>query len=427
MSGTTVTRAGGPVNRGGTTLTTGMIGHVLPLRQTMLTPGETMKVRVSGSVKMEMLRERDALRIHAHMGHFMTPVRWLWPDWTEMLKEGPESQKSPTVVNVRPGQFGLGGVTKTEIPDYYIKNISRIYNEWFKWPEDPDVGPNGPWKATNLDHSWTRCRDQAFPLDPADREVDTTGNVFDVAYLAQQQARFQSAVRRDVFSFNRYQEILDDIWGADGSREVDQVPVMVHDSQIGVNPRSMPATDASGLGQWASMYDFGVDDSFTITAPEHVLLCSVLTVRFAPIAEERHPLANARMSWAELVGDPYIMGSMPPVPVEVRDVLDSVSTEVLGYLPAGWQWRSENNIIGRYIDERDSFPYMKEPGNAAEARDATLRHSAFRSQLLEDYVADLYFNMKSTSLVNTEMQSYTAGMEGAGASKQPYTKVRKVN
>jgi hypothetical protein len=425
MSGVQVTTAGGPVNRGGTVLTTGQIGYLNFLRQTMLQPGETMRVRVNGQVKMEMLRERDALRIHAHIAHFMTPVRWLWPQWTDMIKEGPDTALTPPTIQAIPGRYGLGGNTGVEIQEYWSLNRDRIYNEWYKWPEHADIS-GGPFRAVNLEHSWTRCRDQAEPQNDSDKYVNAPADQFNIQDLAQVQARYQSAIRRDVFSFNRYQELLQDLWGQEGSREVDQVPVLLQSSQVGVNPRSLPASDAAGLGQWGSIYDFGVDDSFTVTAPEHVLLCTILVVRFAPIAEERNPLANPRLSWAELVGDNRLLAATPPQPVEIRDLLDGISTEQLGYLPAGWQWRSENNIIGEDIDVRDSFPYMKNPTNAAEARQANQRVNAFRSQQLGDYVADLYFNCKSTSMVPSELQSYTVGMEGSGASKQPYTKVRKV-
>ena len=373
---------------------------------------------------MEMLRERDALRIHAHLAHFMTPVRWLWSQWPDYVKEGPTTQLTPPTGTHIPGDLGLGGNIPTTIQEYWVDSLLRIYNEWYKWPEDADAVSGETLKAVNLEHSWTRCRDKFEPEDDSNKKVDSATD-FSIAQLAEVQARYQGAMRREVLSFNRYQEVLQDIWNSDGSREVDQVPVMVAQSEVGVNPRSMPAQDAAGLGQWASIYNFGVNDQFTLTAPEHVILTSMLTVRFAPIAEERHPLANPRLSWAETVGDPYMLSAMQPQLVEIRDCLDSESNEGLGYLPAGWQWRCQNNDIGVLIDARDSFPYMKNPTNAQEARDATLRTSAFRSQALQDYVADLYFNYQSTSLIPPEMSSYTIGME-RGGSKKPYSNVRKV-
>jgi hypothetical protein len=426
MSGVSVTK-GGEIARGGTNLQTGRIGYINPLRQFMMQPGETIRARVNGSVKMEMLRERDALRLHAHLAHFMTPVRWIEPQWVNMIKEGPDTSIRPTAVQQIPGRWGLGGNIPTQIYEYWPRTVARIYNEWYKWPEDPDKGYSEQLIATNLDHSWTRCRTSAEPANDADKIVGAPADQFSIQDLAEVQARYQSAMRREVFSFQRYQELLQDMWGADGSREVDQVPVMLQQSHVGVNPRSLPATDAAGLGQWGSIYDFNVDDSFTVTAPEHVIVSSILTVRFAPISEERNPLHSTRLSWEELVGDNRLLAAQPPRQVEIRDMLDDESAEALGFLPAGWQWRAENNIIGDKIDVRDSFPYMKHPTNASEARDSSLRTSAFRSQSLEDYVVDLYFNLKSSSMVPTEMQSYTIGMEGSSGSKQPYQKIRRVS
>jgi hypothetical protein len=417
-------RRGNSVNRGGTSLLTGKIGHVTPVRQTMLMPGETINARISGQVKMEMLRERDALRLNAHIAHFMTPVRWLWPEWTDYIKEGPDTSLTPPTINFTPIALGLSGNLPMDLEQYWHDAIYRIYNEWYKWPEDPDV-TTGERVGVNLEHMWTRCRDQGEPSSDADKMVSAPADQFNIQDLAEIQARYQTAVNREVLSFNRYQELLQDTWGVDGSREVDQVPVMISSSQVGVDPRSLPAQDAAGLGQWGSIYDFRVDDSFTITAPEHCILTTNLIVRFAPITEERHPLANPRNSWAVRVGDPYLMGAMPPQIVEIRDCLDSDSNESLGYLPSGWQWRSENNMIADKIDVRDSFPYMKMPTNAAEARKADMRVNAFRSQALEDYVIDLYCNYKSTSMVPAEISSYTVGMDQS-SNKTPYTKTRKV-
>lgn len=418
-------RRGNSVNRGGTTLITGAIGDHLCLRQTMMMPGETIRGRVSGQVKMEMLRERDALRINAHMAHFMTPVRWLWESWPDYIKEGPQTSLTPPTTNLVPNYIGLGGTIPQDVEDYWLQAVLRIYNEWYKWPEAPDQTNVFPRQCVNLEHSWTRCRDKFEPDDDADKVVPTTGSSFTVADLSEVQARYQTAMNRDVLSFGRYQELLQDTWNTDGSREVDKVPIMISSSNMGVDPRSLPANDAAGLGQWASIYDFGLDDSFTVTAPEHCILSTIMVVRFAPIAEERNPLANPRNSWAVRVGDPYMLAALQPQQVEIRDVLDNDSQTALGYLPSGWQWRAENNIIGEKIDVRDSFPYMKKPTTAQEARDSRLRMSAFRSQSLQDYVVDSYFNYKSTSLINSESSSYSIGMDQS-SNKTPYTNVRKV-
>jgi hypothetical protein len=417
-------------NRGGQILRTGQIGTMECIRQQMMLPGETLKVSLQGSVKMEMLRERDALRINAHLAVFLTPIRWLWSGWPQYIKDGPTGATSPPMGNLKPFWNGLGGSTVLRtMPQFWEDARFRIYNEWYKWPEDPDSTNFTP--TVNLEHSWTRCRDQAEPDDAADREV--TGSVsgatatLSIQDIAEQQAAFRSAVQREVLSYERYMEVLKEAWGADGSREVDQVPIKVHEVNAGIRPRSMPATNHSGLGQWGSMYDFSVDDGFTVTAPEHCILSYMLVVRLAPITDEVHPLANDRLSWQEMVGDPSILAATRPQQVEIRDVMNSSSSTSLGYLPAGWQWRSQNNFIDERIVERESFPIMKVPTTAAEARNAEMHENAFRSQALKDFLVDIYAGEYSSSAIPNALSSFYVGMGDAGkGNKNPYPKQGKV-
>lgn len=417
------------MNRGGTILTTGKIGYAKPVRQQIMMPNETLKCNVSGKVKMAALRERDALRINAHLAVFMTPIRWLEPNWTDYVREGPNTSKTISFVTANASHLGLGGNNVRSLQKYWQDAPLRVYNEWYKWPEfadksSSDIAEEGL-PAVNLEHSWTRCKETGEPDDLADKQVD--GTTLTVQELAEVQARYRAAIQREVLSYERYQEILRELYGADGSREVDQVPIKVFEDDIGVNPRSYPATDSAGLGQWASLYDFGLNANFTVSAPEHCILTYMLTVRFAPISEEVHPMANNRLSWFEQVGDPSMIASMPPQPVELRDCFAINLSTPMGYLPAGWQWRTGNNIIGRNIDQRDSFPYMQIPQTAEAAKDATARHNAFSSQSLGDFVVDGYALENSYAPVPNAEQSFYVGMKGGGkGSKAPYPKTGKV-
>lgn len=416
------------IDRGGQILRTGTVGWVECIRQQKMLPGETIKSSLKGQVRMEMLRERDALRINAHIAVFMTPIRWLWDGWPQYIKDGPTGTTAPPMINHRPQIIGLGGDVERPIQQYWRDAFHRVYNEWYKWPEDPDTYV---YKAVNLEHSWTRFRDNAQPDDAEDREVDGTvsgaTSTLQIKDLALKQAQFRSAMQREVLSFERYQEVLREAWGADGSREVDQVPIKIHEEQVGVDPRSFPAQDASGLGQWGSIYDFNVNDGFTVTAPEHCILTYCLTVRLAPITSECHPLANDRLTWAEEVGDPSILAATEPQAVELRDVFNSNSATVLGFQPAGWQYRARNNLVDSRITDRESFPIMKFPTTAAEARDATRAEDAFRSSALQDYVVDVYCQERSDSAMPNALSSYYVGMGNAGkGDSRPYPKIGKV-
>lgn len=424
-------------HRGGQILTTGKIGFVKPIRQQMMLPRETIKGQLSGEIRMGTLRERDSLRINAHVGIFMTPLRWLWPDWPQYIIDGPNGPLSPPTFNGQPSTyglgsaFGIGAIQPKNMQAWWRDAVFRVYNEWYKWPEAVDAGVSDIEQdglpAVPLAHSWTRCRDKGDPDDVADIEVPaaTTLNVQD---LAEVQAKYRSAVEREVLSYERYQELLQEMYGADGSREVDQVPIKIAEADAGVKPREFPATDAAGLGQWASVFDFTVDHGFDVSAPEHCIITYMLTVRFQSITEEVHPLASVdTLSWEEQVGDPGVLAALPPQPVQKREVFEGNSADVLGFLPAGWQWRTGNNIVGRRIDDLNSFPILTQPTTIAEARDATRRNAAFRSEQLGDFTIDLYASENSYQPIPSAMASYHLGVGDAGrGSKAEFPGTGKV-
>lgn len=406
------------VNRGGLTKKTGKIGRVNVLRQQIMMPGEYMDMSMRGMVKLESLRERDPMRINAHLATFMTPLRWVWSDFPTYLKEGPDTAVTPPTIASEPNwaKYGVGSYAVTAaatLYQFYRDAVLRIYNEWYKWPEDSDAttwNDDGN-KAVPLSKAWNRCRYSATPDDTGDYQIDVSGATMDVRDLAEVQAKFRGAMKRDVFSFGRYMELLKEVWSADGSREVDQVPMMLDQVELGVDPREMPATDGASLGTWQSLLDFGVNhDVRGIQAPEHCIITTCLVIRFASVTESIHPLATNRLDWYELVGDPEYLASAQPVEVQRRDLQQNNSATVLGYLPAGWQWRTDHDVIGQRVDERDSFPYMENPTTQAEAKDATRIKNAFRSAALGDYLVDIYTRETCRQPIGDAMDSYMSGM-----------------
>lgn len=424
------------VDRGGLSLKSGKIGRVNCLRQQMMMPGERLNANLSGSVRLETLRERDVMRINAHLGVFMTPLRWLWPEFPDYLKEGPDSaQVPPSFVEADWANYGVGcyGSTLTStLNTYWRDSLLAIYNNWYKWPESTDATG---WQtdgnpAVPLSKTWSRCRDTKDPEDSQDY-LASSATQFDVRSLAVTQARFRSAMKRDVLSYNRWMELVKEMYpNSDASREVDQVPIMIDQVELGVNPREMPASDGASLGQWQSMYDFNVDHSIRgIIAPEHCIITYLLTVRFGSIVEGRNPLGKPK-NWYTLVADPEYFNAESPVQVLTDELLATDDTIALGYLPAGWQWRCDHDVIGERIDTLNSFPYMLKPTTAAETRDATRIRDAFRSSRLGDYVADIYISEESSQPIGTAMDSYFAGMVdeavGVGQSNDEFPKGGKM-
>jgi hypothetical protein len=407
--------------RGGVVLKTGKIGRVNVLRQQLIAPGEMINTQIDGDVKIEATRERESLRINGHLATFLTPVRWLDPNWTQYITEGEDTAVSlATQSRTKLSNIGIGADDPlgTTVPSFWKEAVLRIYNEWYKWPEDADVTTwTGDGRvAVPLQAAWNRCRYDVTPGDASDYQAAVVSNTLDVRTLAETQAKFRSAMEREILSYGRYMEMIGEMFGADGSREVDKVPMMVDQTEVGVRPREIPATDSAGLGDWQSIYDFAVNHRIGgIVAPEHCVLTYVLCMRFAPVIEGRNPLSVDDMEWADQVGDPEILRNKMPQSVRVKDVVTSSSTTALGYLPAGWRWKTGWDVIGTRIDESDSFPMMNFPTTQAEAKDATRIKDAFRSQAFGDYIVDLYFREESRNLHGTGLESYFSGMTGAGS------------
>lgn len=405
--------------RGGVVLKTGKIGRTNILRQQLLMPGETITSQINGRVMLEALRERESLRINAHLGVFLTPVRWLESNWTAYIKEGPDTASALTTATHSDfAKFGVGALGVSNVmPKFFENSVLRIYNEWYKFPEDADISswPDDGGVAVPLQHSWTRAR---YTIDPDDTDDYTVSAAtdFDVRDLAEIQAKFRSGVERDILSYNRYMELLEEMFGAKGDRYVDQVPIMIDQQDLSVNPRELPATDSAGLGDWQSVYDFSIDHRIGgITHPEHCVLTYVLTIRFAPIIESRNPFAVDDVAWAEMVGDPEILRNSKPVSVRMKDIRQTTSTTSIGYLDAGWRWRNRWDVVGNRIDTANSFPMMEDPQTQAQCKDATRVKDAFRSSALGDYICDLEFDERSRNLHGSALESYFSGMTGAGS------------
>ena len=205
-------------SRGGLTLKTGTIGRVNCLRQQLMMPGESMNISINGSCRLESLRERDVLRINAHLGVFMTPLRWLWSDFPQYLREGPDTAVTPATVASETSwaKYGIGSHTTGGVGSYlqfYRDAYNRVYNEWYKFPEDSDISTmnDDGAKAVPLSKAWTRCRYTATPDDTADYDVASATD-FDVRTLAETQARFRSAMKRDILSYNRWMELVKEIY-----------------------------------------------------------------------------------------------------------------------------------------------------------------------------------------------------------------------
>lgn len=440
--------------RGGKVIKTGKIGRVNCLRQQLLLPGEVIRSRVRGTIRLTPLRERETSAINARIDCFIQPLRWLWRTFPDYIKHGPYSSSAAvTTAGVQPGthdsrahRYGIGGDENQTVSNFWRDSLLRIYNEWYKWPEDTDLGswgsfnnPYGP-PAIALPTYWTRMQ-QYDDFDNADYNVSlntvSNANYVDIRSIAETQARFSQAVERTYLSHGRYIALLREMWNSQGNREVDKVPIRVGMADLSVEPRDVFAVDGSSLGQAQSMYDFDVAHSFgNIVAPEHSILSYLVLLRFESLAEDEiNPFSRVDTSnWAEVVGDSGILANTRPQAESLQRLVNSTehntSSSTIGYLPAGWRWRASWNNVGHDIDIRDSFPlYQSLVGSGITAktlRQADRVRNAFKSTALGDYYCDLRFSEMSDSPIPSAESGLFAGQRSARGSAYPYPGPRRV-
>lgn len=428
-------------NRGGKSLKVGDIGRFSVLRQHLLLPGERMSPRISGNVRLSGLRQQTSVYLNASIEAFAAPLRWYQTDFPEYIQEGISTSKTINTMSGAPwttdfndtSGMGIGKIT-TDFAKWFAQHPIKIWNEWYRWPEDSKLSVTTPLigfyenfgqPCVNLPSAPTRIHD-APSFDATETDVTTAATDMDVRDLQQIQARFAQAAKTDWSSQDRYQAFMRDVYGAEGSPEVDQIPTRLRSgATLSVLPRDMYATDGPSLGELMSINNFTVNHKWDdYVAKEHTIIAYVMVLRFSPVfsAGVAPMIYPSDIDYPVMQGDPMLMSGMRPTGVKAREIEDG-DTTVLGYLPHGWQWREGFNHVDATIKQLQNFPLLQTNTlTAAAHRDASNVEDAFRSLALRHWFADLDFSINVQSKVP---EAGTSIMVGSG--KQGNTKGLKGN
>lgn len=413
-------------DRGGKSLKVGDIGKLSVLRQHLMLPGERLNTSLRGNVRLSGLRQQTSVYLHAQIEAFAAPLRWYYSDFPEYLKEGLSTAKTiPTLTGAWTTDIratsGIGiGKPTFDIAKWWAQHPINVWNEWYRWPEDAKLSVDTPLisffadhgqACVNLPSALTRIHD-APSFDTSEYRVPSVA-LLDVRDLAQYQARFNQAAVTDWTSQERYLAFMKDVYGAKGTNEVDKVPIRLNKgASLSVMPRDMYATDGPSLGELMSINNFQVNHSWgNFIAPEHMIVCYMMLLRFAPIADDNvSPMAYpGTHTYSLMQGDPIVMAAEKPVAVTSREVDDGDGTAV-GFLPHGWQWREGFSHVDFTVAAVENFPLLDaNPLTAAGFRDASAINPAFRSTALRHWFADLDFVCNVDSRVPAAGVSIVAG------------------
>ena len=416
-------------NRNGISVSTLRLGHVKCIRQEILHPNEQLDCSVRGTVRLGAFREQHTIPIHVHLEAYTTPIRWLDDNWESYVTGGVDGGVSLTTQAIgndtgASAYMGIGSIINNTIWAVWPRNYLRVYNEYYKWPEDADATDpvaqtefaRYGLRAVNLPSLWTRWISHDGISDD-DLHLDTVAGVgsrekFSLQALAEASARLRVEMSDEYFASDRYREFIESQWNAAGSHEADQVPFSVGMEAGVMGAKNLWATDESGLGAIAAIHEFEVAHDFgVVTCPEHCLLSYFLVVRALPVIEDQaNPFATLTdLNYAELTANPALLASERPKEWKERQIVPiQNSATALGYAPAGHMWRLGWNDIGPDVANRNSFlTYDDTLLNAWKYHDDMDR--AFRSTQLAHALYAFEFSQQSLSQVPLPGASIMSG------------------
>lgn len=420
------------------------------LRQELMHPGERWKPSVSGFIEFAPLRERHMEPVHVSLVVTWTPLRWLVAAVPDMVKEGVDTSRTFTKQGYVAGPaMGIGH--SANYHQFWRDNYYRVYNEHFKWPEDSDLTPGAQlhseaaFTASNgldvfeyrdfsinalyghgavpLAHRATRLWKDPGEADASfdfPTEAGSGGREkFDIRALERLRAKLRTEQRKHWSAVERYREILKDIYGVDGNREVDKVPVVLDDHSGWMQGSNLQATDGRSLGMSTGLMAFGVDYRFPFSfqAPEHGIFAYFICMRMKTLfAGEKNWLSDSLLTTPEILGMPEYYVDRPVKAVKGYAISNAANaTNIVGYEPDGQEWRTGWNKLDVDYVRRNTFPFRPNPIPLTTVRRDASGYSdnfdrIFRSASLGNATCKLEFKQITHSHIPGPGQSIYAGI-----------------
>lgn len=149
------------------------------------------------------------------------------------------------------------------------------------------------------------------------------------------------------------------VFGVDGNREVDKVPVVLDSMEGFMSGRDLVAVSSDGLGQRAGLMEFPVNYQlpFSFQAPEHGILACFLCLRIRENREsEFNWFCDSGIGLKRILAEPAAYRDQPVEAItKARMNAPGTPTDVVGYEPFGNEWRTGWANIHSDIDARDTF------------------------------------------------------------------------
>lgn len=413
--------------------TCGQIGMLQTMKINHVVAGESRRFAFNGQIRQSPLTRHQVLDGIADFWCFYMPYRRIYgDDWKEFIKEGVnENVTFPTGPAIDPqtppNYLGFPGETwETNVRLDYVATYNRIFNWYFRNRSDKSG------KADTLVYTGARTRMYGHLIgrlpsqwseilhtdnlpNQTDREV-SSATVLDIVDFAKQQGIYESEVLRTWFA-DEYQDVIEKNFRGNVLDDSEDKPELVWHHRMAMSGYDVDGTAGDSLGQYGGKsvanVNYAIPRKFF---PEHGLVFHCATMRYPTIHhKEVNRLAKVQQfDYEEISGDPRLLENSEPVEFTREENFANTtgSGTVLGMVPAGYHYRSEQSATHSLFDAANGYPFIEVvPGTKEDASYHTTTEfdDVFQSTQLGHYQIHLLCQADTWSTVPPARESIFAG------------------
>jgi hypothetical protein len=413
----------------------GRVGKVKTLDIIPVVAGESLDLSIDGIIRMTPYRREMVTDAQIDICGFYRPHRHSYgDDWIQFIKDGVDtsvtfSGKSTgagaSLDSGMEGPFLIKGNPST-IPLWLYDGYIDIYNRYYKVPTDQDRAFS--WDEDTLSHGmdaarlprpWTTGVDFENPdsnrdLNSSDWQVPVSGTL-DIRALEQVQKRYTSEIQRTWFA-NRYNDVLDQVFGSTVNTDADQRPEMLFRKTMSLSGVEIDGTDDATLGSFVGKtverLDCGMGRRYF---DEHGSVWIMATVRFPEVRthEEHLLLRTSSPTYKQISGDPTVLSAEPPIEVTMSNYANNNTNTISGlYEPYGQWYRDQPNVVHQKFYDLPGYPFEASwpvNDNTSWYVNSGSWDTIFQTKMLEHFQIHAMVNCTSLSPVPDPRTSIFAG------------------
>lgn len=365
--------------------TNGKIGRLQTMSVVPVIGGDSFQQDLVGALKLSPLRRGLTMDSVVDIFSFYIPHRFAYGDeWMEFLKEGIQSQPLGSAVEIPKNmRYKLnhlaqsvpsGTTDAAQMPLWLADGYERIYNNYFKypWTDDTNLSINDMsddegsygYACAHLKTLWST----PLPPERGGRDIDipvsggeATLNIQD---LNQAYGALHTEQERELFA-SRFREVVESL-GGHTTHDADQRPRLLKRTTQWASGYDVDGTSEVSLGQYAGRVAQNFKHKVNrFAVPEHGAVWTVALVRFPAVStQECNYLCNqANPTYAQIAGDPSIVGNHPRVEINLTDLFPANGLAnnlfTIGEFPHSQWYRYQAPVVHGDYSDLQGYPFLK--------------------------------------------------------------------